>query len=229
MTDNETALAIFSKHRQYVIPMDKKLLTSIIFHNLRILHGITPRDSYIENYLWHFKQQGDQFFDIYHLAFWWGTYKRPKRILEIGSRSGLSLIQLLSAYTDFTDLRVCLCDLWNDGLCDPDLIKKHLSYLSIPIEPEFYQGDSKETVPKIEGEFDYILVDGSHTPSDAAIDLENAYKKISKDGVIVFDDIVEHDGVKLRDTWEAFKNKHFEEFNWAEDLHGKGVAWAVKL
>ena len=207
--------------------MDKKLLTSIIFHNLRILHGVTPRDTYIENYKVHRDREGDYFFDIYSLAFWWGTYKRPKRILEIGTRSGLSLIQLLSAYTDFTDLRVCLCDLWNDGLCDPDLIKKHLAYLSIPVEPEFYIGDSKETVPKIEGEFDWILVDGDHSPEGAYQDLENAYKKIAKDGVIVFDDIVEFDGVKLMSTWNAFKQKYKERFEWNEDLHGKGVGWAV--
>ena len=211
--------------------MDKKLLTSIIFHNLRILHGVTPRDTYIENYKAHRDREGDNFFDIYSLAFWWGTYKQPRYILEIGTRSGLSLIQLLSASTGTE--RICLFDLWNDGLCDEELVKKHLRYLNVPTyRLEFYKGDSHETVPKFietnTDKFDWILVDGDHSPEGALKDLECAYQLVAKDGVIVFDDIVEHDGVKLRDTWEAFKNKHFKEFSWNEDLHGKGTGWCIK-
>ncbi len=44
--------------------MNKKLLTATIFNNLRILHGVTPQDSYIDNYLWHWKKEGDEFFDF---------------------------------------------------------------------------------------------------------------------------------------------------------------------
>lgn len=212
--------------------MDKKLLTSVIFNNLRILHQVTPSDGYIFNYLWHYAREKDDFFDIYHLAFWWGAHHQPKNVMEIGARTGLSLAQLLSAYMDVSDVRVVLFDFWNDGISTPTLIKKHLNHLGIHTKViEFYQGDSRHTVPEFMAKngtrFDWILVDGDHSPEGAMNDLENAVKLVSEGGVIVFDDIVEFDGVKLMPTWNAFKQKYKERFEWNEDLHGKGVGWAV--
>lgn len=213
--------------------MDKKILTSTIFNNLRILHSVTPQDTYILNYRMHYEREGDEFFDQYSLAFWWGTNFKPKKILEIGSRSGISLVQLLSSYVDFSDMRVVLFDLWNDGLCTPNLIRKHLKHMGIEIEPEFYQGDSRITVPQFMekniDKFDYILVDGDHSQEGATWDLESAYQLIAKGGVIVFDDIVSFDGLNLRPVWDNFKNKYLNKFNWFEDTHGKGVGWAVKI
>lgn len=217
----------------------KKSLTALIFNNLRILNGVTPRDTYIQNYRWHYNKWGDSFFDLYHLAAYWGYTHSPKRIMEIGSRTGLSLAQLLSTYKEYpTDLKIVLFDRWDDGLSNPLLIKTHLTHLNIPVDNiEFYQGDSMETVPgyiqnNLEQKFDWILVDGAHVDETASIDLENAYKLISQNGIIVFDDIgaiEELDNINLRPTWERFKNNHFEEFIWNEDLNGKGVAWAIKI
>lgn len=214
--------------------MDNKLLTSVIFNNLRILHNVTPEDGYIVNYLHHYAREKDKFFDLYHLAFWWGSTYRPKNIMEIGSRTGLSLCQLLSAYMDVSDVRVVLFDLWNDGLSTPDLIKKHLNHLGLHTKLiEFYQGDSRYTVPTFietnTDKFDWILVDGDHSPDGAMTDLENSVKLVAKGGVIVFDDIREFDGIVLMPTWQEFQKKHFEEFTWHQNLNGKGVGWAVKI
>lgn len=213
--------------------MDKKLLNSAIFHNLRALHTATPEDGYLVNYLYHWQREGEKFFDIYHLAFWWGAYKNPKRIMEIGTRTGLSLAQLLSPMMSFDGVRVVLFDLWADGLSTPDLVKKHLNYLGIHTSIEFYQGNSRETVPAFMEEnkdlFDWILVDGDHSPGVAMIDLENARKLVAPGGVIVFDDIVEFDGVVLMPTWREFQEKYREDFTWHMDLHGKGVGWCVRL
>jgi len=213
----------------------KKILTSIIFHNLRILNGVTPRDTYINNYLWHLEKEGDEFFDTYHLGFWWGSKHRPKKIMEIGPRSGLSLVQLLSSFIEFKDMRVVLFDTWHDGLCTPELIKKHLEHLSIPTNfVEFYTGDSKVTVPEFkesnQDKFDWILVDGSHDINDATIDLDNVVDLVAEGGVIVMDDIrpQPEEGMDLQPVWENFKKKHFNEFEWYEDLHGKGVGWGQR-
>lgn len=215
--------------------MNKKLLTSIIFHNLRILDKVEPNDTYINNYRWHWDKWGDEFFDQYCLGFWWGSEHNPKNILEIGSRTGLSLIQLLSGCKDFEGKRVVLFDLWDDGLSCPDLIRKYLSHLNISVDPEFIQGNSLETVPKFKetntDKFDYILVDGGHSDEVASIDLENIVDLVAQDGIIVFDDIsatVESDGFNIKETWENFKKRHFNEFNWREDPAGKGTAWAIK-
>ena len=213
----------------------KKILTSVIFHNLRILNGVTKQDTYIHNYLWHLEREGDEFFDMYSLCFYWGLNHQPKRILEIGPRSGLSLIQLLSSFVKFEDMRVVLFDTWHDGLCNPELIKKHLEHLSIPTDfVEFYTGDSKETVPEFkisnQDKFDWILVDGSHDINDAAIDLENVVDLVADGGVIVMDDIrpQPEESMDLLPVWENFKKKYFDKFDWNEDFHGKGVGWGIK-
>jgi hypothetical protein len=216
--------------------MDKKILTSIIFHNLRILDKVCPEDTYLNNYLWHWDKWGDEFFDQYCLGFWWGSKYNPKNILEIGSRTGLSICQLLSGCKDFDGKRVVLFDLWDDGLSGPELINKYLDHLAIPVKPEFYQGNSLETVPEFKkynvDKFDYILVDGGHSDEIASVDLENIVGLVAKNGVIVFDDIsatIESDGFNIKPTWENFKKKYFNEFIWREDPAGKGTAWAIKL
>lgn len=215
--------------------MNKKILASIIFHNLRILKKVEPKDLYLENYLWHWEKWGDEFFDQYSLGFFWGSEYNPKNILEIGSRTGLSLCQLLSGCKNYNEKRVVLFDLWDDGLSCPELIKKYLAHLNIPVEPEFYQGDSRITVPEFKktnnDKFDYVLVDGGHSDETASVDLENVVDLVAKDGVLVFDDIsatLASDGFDLKPTWERFKKKHFNEFKWREDLAGKGTAWCQK-
>lgn len=215
---------------------DKKTLTSIVFHNLRILDKVEPKDTYINNYKWHWDKWGDEFFDQYCLGFWWGSEHNPKNILEIGSRTGLSLCQLLSGCKDYEGKRVVCFDLWDDGLSCPELVQKYLDYLAIPVKPEFYKGDSRVTVQVFKktctDKFDYILVDGGHSDETASIDLENVVDLVAKDGIIVFDDIsatMESDGFDLKPTWERFKKKYFNEFVWREDPAGKGTAWAIKI
>ena len=216
--------------------MDKKTLTSVIFHNLRILDKVEPRDTYVANYKWHWNKWGDEFFDQYCLGFLWGSRFNPKNILEIGSRSGLSLCQLLSGCKDYEGKRVVCFDLWDDGLSNPELIKKYLNHLAIDVNIEFYQGDSRITVPEFKkkntDKFDYILVDGGHSDETASTDLENIVDLVAQGGVIVFDDISateKSDGFDLKPTWERFKKKHFNEFEWRENKAGKGTAWAKKI
>lgn len=214
--------------------MDNKLLNSAVFNTLKTLHEVTPQDDYLMHYYYHRSIAGEKFFDVYHLAFYWGSYYRPKRVMEIGSRTGLSLCQLLSGYIDTSMVRVVLFDLWSDGLSTPELIIKHLNHLGIHTEIiEFYQGDSRSTVPsfmeKNTEKFDWILVDGDHSPEGAWTDLENAHQLVARGGVIVFDDIVEFDGIVLMPTWEAFKQKYANQYIWHQNLNGKGVGWAVRI
>jgi predicted O-methyltransferase YrrM len=217
--------------------MDKKLLAAMVFHNLRILHGVTPRDTYIKNYEWHRDKWGDAFFDIHSLAFYWGATHHPEKILEIGTRTGLSIAALLSAYQDFSGVRVCLFDLFDDGLACPDLVRKHLEHLAIPTGfIEFYTGDSRVTVPEFKRGntdlFDYILCDGGHSVEVLSVDLENVVDLLAPGGVLVVDDLsatAKSDGFDLTPAWEDFQMKHQNEFkSWHFDPAGKGTAWAVK-
>ncbi|MHA1329622.1 MAG: class I SAM-dependent methyltransferase [Candidatus Hodarchaeales archaeon] len=213
----------------------KKVLTGVIFHNLRILHAVTPEDTYIDNYKWHWDKWGDEFFDLYHLCFWYGLNYHPKRIIEIGARTGLSLAQLLSAYLDFDGMRVVIFDRFDDGLSSPELVKKHLNHLGIPTNfLEFHVGDSNVTVPEFKesnkDKFDWILVDGSHQEPYVSNDLENVKDLVVEGGLIVVDDINSRpeDKIQVKEAWKKFKKKYKEYFEFHEELHGKGVGWAIK-
>lgn len=209
----------------------------VIFSVLRTLKKVNPGDLYYEAYLGHLAKRQKSFFDIYHLSWAWAIEHSPKRIMEIGTRTGLSLCQLLSAYIDHSKIeRIVSFDLFNDGFISPSLVKLNLKTLNIPQSVidkiEFIIGDSKHTVSKFiqenpDQKFDWILVDGSHEKLDARLDLEAVRPLIAQGGVIVFDDI-SPDGMSLDDVWQQFKKDYENEFEWFENYDGKGVGWAIK-
>lgn len=210
----------------------------VIFSILRILKRINPGDLYYEAYLGHLAKRKETFFDIYHFAWSWVIEHHPKKILEIGTRTGLSLCQLLSAYIDYSGIETIVsCDLFNDGFISPGLVKLNLKTLNIPQniidKINFITGDSRIEIPKYAKEhpddkFDYILVDGSHVEVDARVDLENVKPLVEKGGVIVFDDI-DPDGMSLAPVWHEFMNMYKDEFEWHENYDGKGLGWGIKL
>ena len=211
-----------------------KIPNEVIFTILRIIKKNNKGDQYLEAYQGHLAKRGETFFDLYHFNWAWGIEHKPKRILEIGTRTGISTCQLLSAYIDHSVIeKVVCCDLFNDGFCTPDLVKFNMRQCGVPdsvvSKVEFLVGDSRGTVRMLpqDYKFDYILVDGDHSKEGGKFDLDTAYLYIAPGGVIAFDDIGP-DGVDLLDVWHAFKNEHLGEFEWFEDLNGKGLGWAVK-
>jgi len=211
-----------------------KIPNEVIFSVLRTLKQLNPGDTYYENYLWHLDKRGETFFDTYHFAWAWAIEHKPKRILEIGVRTGLSICQLLSGYLDHSVIeRIVLCDIFADGYISPELVKLNATHLGLPVDKmEFVVGYSKEKIPEFITnnpgyQFDYILVDGDHNPEGAKIDLENVKPLVAQGGVIVFDDIGP-DGMNLLPVWEEFKTKYESEFTFNHDINGKGLGWAIK-
>jgi SAM-dependent methyltransferase len=206
------------------------LATAHIFNVLRILKAKNPGDSYYDEYLKHYAREGNKFYDQYHVALERVIDYPPKRILEIGVRTGLSICNMLSAYINYKVIeRVVLVDIWNDGFASPEIVKMNLRALNIPMDKiEFVKGDSKVEVPKLEGKFDFILVDGDHEKVAAREDLENVVRLCAQDGVIVFDDLSIY-GCNLQDVWDNFTLAHIDEFVFDQDVNGKGVGWATKL
>jgi len=214
--------------------MHSPQVDSAIFNTLRILKQIAPSDTYLEAYKWHYAKQKDAFMDTYHFMWYLGAIVKPKRILEIGTRTGLSIAQLLSATLDYDRIEcIYLCDLFNDGLSTPELVIKNLNHLNIPTDKiNFIVGDSLAEVPALmiaypDLKFDYILVDGCHDKDYARKDLENAVKLIDKGGYIVFDDITP-DGCALQDVWDEFKQNNLKDFIFGENHDGKGIGYARK-
>jgi len=213
---------------QHTIP------SSVVFNTLRVLKKANPGDLYYEAYVGHWRQHKEKFMDTYHVMWQIATEFQPRRILEIGVRTGLSISQLLSGYIheQFNAIeRVVLCDLFNDGFCSPGLVRYNLMTLAIPKEVidkiEFLSGDSKSKIPEFIGDnpdqkFDYILVDGSHDKDDARHDLSMCHDILDVGGFMLFDDI-SPTGVMLKDVWDEFKAEHRQEYDWFEDYNGKGV------
>lgn len=209
-------------------------LTPVILNTMRVLKRVNPGDTYLEAYQDKYRRD-PAFFDQYHLAWIVGTLRRPRRVLEIGTRTGLSLCQLLSSLVSHDGLEVHSFDLFNDGFISPKLVELNLKVLNLPHQAvQYHVGDSAETVPEFLAlhphfQADYALVDGDHSKAAARRDLELVAPIIAPGGVIVFDDISTAPGeCALLDVWEAFKLAHEGAFIFGEDLTGKGTAWAIK-
>ena len=147
-------------------------------------------------------------------------------VLEIGSRTGVSLIEKLIYHPSPDAVAVLSMDLYVE-LGSPRIIKRNMRYLGIPIgNVHLLTGDSLSIFPKLMTElpyasFDYALVDGSHIEADAYQDLCNVIPFIRSGGFLVFDDTGpdEYGNYQLLETWERamasckedFTAKHYDE------------------
>ena len=207
-----------------------------IFNTLRILKKTNPEDKYLEAYLWHYGKRKDSFMDTYHFAWYLGSTVRPRRILEIGCRTGISICQLLSAYIDHSGIEnILLCDTFTEApATGPELVFNNLKTLNIPVDKvQFLVGDSLAMIPAYiqkfpENKFDYALVDGCHDKDYARQDLANVVNLIDKGGYIVLDDIGV-DGCSLDDVWQEFKQQNSSDFTFMENYDGKGLGIARRL
>ena len=211
-----------------------KVQRAAIFNTMRILKRVNPGDMYLEAYLGHLQRSGDDFYDSYMLMWEVAVTLAPRRILEIGTRTGISLCQILSAYINSSVIEKIVCvDPFEDEFLSPKLVLSNLKSLNLPWEKVTFRiGKSEAAFPElIEGgwRFDYILVDGDHAKSVARQDLEWSAQLCDPGGIIVFDDISDAPGeCALIDVWEDFKKAHETEFYFEQRMSGKGVAWAIK-
>jgi cephalosporin hydroxylase len=200
--------------------------------------------------------QDQDFFEPCLLQYWIGKNHKPARILEIGTRTGGSLISLLASYSSFKNVQIVSFDLWREAgntiwlgkipviraliklfpfnkWLALHALKRNLRMFNIPIANiSFISGDSRNTVPSYfrqnpDMKFDYILVDGAHDAETAYIDLENIAPYAASGGFILFDDISPA-SYNLIGVWNKFKDNHGHEFTFYESFHRKGLAWAVR-
>ncbi len=142
-------------------------------------------------------------------------------ILEIGTRTGLSLVNKLGHMPPGRRTTAFCLDLFVEQ-GSPSVVRDNLRRLSIDDgDVHFLVGDSKELMPALlrefpELRFDHALVDGSHDRDDAYADLCNVIPYLRSGGYLVFDDagptaegIVGHD---LIDVWERAMSGHAGEF-----------------
>jgi len=147
--------------------------------------------------------------------------KLPKgsRILEVGSFSGTSVIELLRNTEEST---ATVIDMWEDYQEIRDGVKTHVDTITLrQIENVFYQnlknsgmservkvlkGSSREKLLELVVEqqtFDFIYIDGSHKCLDVYLDACLAWKLLRHGGYILFDDYLFNTGDLLGSPKEA--------------------------
>lgn len=221
------------------------------FAVMRALKKVNPGDTYYEQYLGMKEKYGYEFFDTYALLWAIGVRRAPKRILEIGTRTGISLCQLLSSMSReaLEQIQTIVCVDPFDAWTSPNLVRANLAHLNLvrPLEgrgsapvaaetleilamkSEDYFNSAAGPVKPQHGLFDFILVDGDHSKPAARADLDAAAGLVESGGIIVFDDISTAPGeCALIDVWEAWKAEHAEKFFFGVNMNGKGVAWAIR-
>ena len=215
----------------YMARANRPLSLATIMNTMRILKKLNPGDTYYEAYLGMKAKYKETFFDTYQVLLAIGIYRAPKRILEIGCRTGISICQLLSAHADLEGIeKIVLVDPF-DQWTSANLVRANLKYLNLPHEkPEILAIKSQDYfAQKDNPTYQFILVDGDHNKSVAAQDLIGAHDLLEKGGIIVMDDISQAPGeCALIDVWEGWKAQHVDEYYFYECMDGKGVALAIK-
>lgn len=132
--------------------------------------------------------------------------------LEIGVQEGGSLSIVLANSPELRS--VTLVDTWGaeyggTGRGNHQHIEKLIEKHGFK-EPVIYgDGNSHRILPGLRsGYFDLILVDGDHSREGAAQDLEEAWRLVMPEGVIVFDDIACPPHPWLLEVWKDFLKSH---------------------
>tara|TARA_Y100000389_G_scaffold126476_1_gene123824 strand:- start:241 stop:915 length:675 start_codon:yes stop_codon:yes gene_type:complete len=132
--------------------------------------------------------------------------------LEVGCYEGLSSFFVLSEYNS---VNATLLDIWDM----PNSNSKTLSHNYGLVESVFDDNLSKFDFTKIKDDsvvamrkllrqnklFDFIYIDGSHNGEDILSDAIEAFKILKKEGLIFFDDFLQHDKDRALQSYEGIE------------------------
>ena len=132
--------------------------------------------------------------------------------LEVGCFEGLSSFFVLSEYKA---VNAILLDIWDM----PNPNSKTLSHNFNSIEKAFDNNLSGLNFTKIKDDsvvamrklfkqnksFDFIYIDGSHNGEDILSDAIEAFKILKKEGLIFFDDFLQHDKNRALQSYEGIE------------------------
>ncbi|MEJ2704217.1 MAG: glycosyltransferase family 9 protein, partial [Sedimentisphaerales bacterium] len=141
---------------------------------------------------------------------------QPKSYLEIGVRTGCSLVSVLNN----SEVReVVGIDTWEGSYAGiPNTreyavrqVNNYQSQTNKKFRIDLIKGDSHEKLKELirsGKKFDLTTVDGGHTENGAWEDLEDAARLLADTGAIVFDDIIHPSHPYLRKLVDRFRQQH---------------------
>jgi predicted O-methyltransferase YrrM len=124
---------------------------------------------------------------------------RPIKYLEIGTFYGANLLSVANSYGLHKDSKLYCIDPWEDYDEYPEYKNKQESiYNSFLQNIEksgqkdkivINRGYSNRVIPTLEDNyFDIIYIDGNHEPEYVMEDAVLSFRKLKKDGIMIFDD-----------------------------------------
>jgi predicted O-methyltransferase YrrM len=158
---------------------------------------------------------------------------QPEAYLEIGVRRGRSVCALASLAPD---CQLAMFDMWvrnYAGMDNPgeDLVASELDKIGHRGKREFISGNSHETLKAYfkqnpDAYFDIITVDGDHSNQGAAEDIADILPRLKIGGVVVFDDVSNHNVAGLGEVWQRMvgRNPRFSAFTYDDVGYGVGIA-----
>jgi hypothetical protein len=124
---------------------------------------------------------------------------RPIKYLEIGTFYGANLLSVADSYGLHKDSKLYCIDPWIDYKDYPEYkddqsiiyngFLKNIEASSVKDKIVVYRGYSNCEVPKLEDDFfDIIYIDGNHEPDYVMEDAVLCFRKLKKNGIMIFDD-----------------------------------------
>lgn len=145
------------------------------------------------------------YWDIRKAAYVVSTVLKPRSYLEVGTRMGWSLAEVMRAAPD---VRAFVFDLWIPGYASaqgtPEFIRRKMQAVvgsSFVPHIEFISGNSHDTLPAFferpltgsgdtrPASFDLVAIDGDHTVTGAWWDIHDTLPHVSVGGASIFDDL----------------------------------------
>jgi predicted O-methyltransferase YrrM len=173
--------------------------------------------------------------DINTVLFGLSKFIKIKDYLEIGVRRGRSMAMVAS---NSKEANIAAFDMWIEnyaGMENPgkELVRKELTNLGFIGNIEFFDGDSKKTIPSFfkkfpDRYFDLITVDGDHSYKGAKIDLQNVKEHLRIGGFLVFDDISNQSFPFLEQVWDEVIKTDTRFTCYKFNEVGFGVAIAIR-
>ena len=142
----------------------------------------------------------------YRLANWWfqtvplsNYVDRPINYLEIGTFFGANLLSVADSYGIHKDSKLYCIDPWEDYEDYPEykdeqntiygMFLKNIENSESKDKIVINRGYSNNEVPKFQDDFfDIIYIDGNHEPDYVLEDAVLCFRKLKKNGVMIFDD-----------------------------------------